>query len=47
VRLRARGNRARRLNDGRNQDVVLYSLLRDDPRPWHRDADESAVAGSG
>lgn len=21
-------------NDGRNQDVVLYSLLRDDPRPW-------------
>ncbi len=22
-------------NDGRNQDVVLYSLLRDDPRPWH------------
>jgi RimJ/RimL family protein N-acetyltransferase len=24
-------------NDGRNQDVLLYSLLRDDPRPW-RDA---------
>ena len=23
-------------NDGRNQDVVLYSLLRDDPRPWRR-----------
>ena len=22
-------------NDGRNQDVVLYSLLRDDHRPWH------------
>jgi RimJ/RimL family protein N-acetyltransferase len=22
-------------NGGRNQDVVLYSLLRDDPRPWH------------
>lgn len=22
-------------NQGRNQDVVLYSLLRDDPRPWH------------
>jgi [ribosomal protein S5]-alanine N-acetyltransferase len=21
-------------NDGRNQDVVVYSLLRDDPRPW-------------
>lgn len=22
-------------NDGRNQDVVLYSFLRDDARPWH------------
>lgn len=22
-------------NDGRNQDVMLYSLLRTDPRPWH------------
>ena len=22
-------------NDGRSQDVVLYSLLRTDPRPWH------------
>jgi RimJ/RimL family protein N-acetyltransferase len=22
-------------NDGRNQDVLLYSLLRTDPRPWH------------
>ena len=21
-------------NDGRNQDVLLFSLLRDDPRPW-------------
>ena len=21
-------------NGGRNQDVLLYSLLRDDPRPW-------------
>jgi RimJ/RimL family protein N-acetyltransferase len=21
-------------NDGRNQDVVLYSLLRTDTRPW-------------
>jgi RimJ/RimL family protein N-acetyltransferase len=21
-------------NDGRNQDVLIYSLLRDDPRPW-------------
>lgn len=23
-------------NDGRNQDVLLYSLLRTDLRPWHR-----------
>lgn len=23
-------------NDGRNQDVLLYALLRTDPRPWHR-----------
>jgi [ribosomal protein S5]-alanine N-acetyltransferase len=23
-------------NDGRNQDVLLYSLVRTDPRPWHR-----------
>jgi [ribosomal protein S5]-alanine N-acetyltransferase len=22
-------------NDGRNHDVLLYSLLRTDPRPWH------------
>jgi [ribosomal protein S5]-alanine N-acetyltransferase len=22
-------------NHGRNYDVLLYSLLRDDPRPWH------------
>ena len=22
-------------NDGRNQDVLVYSLLRGDPRPWH------------
>jgi RimJ/RimL family protein N-acetyltransferase len=22
-------------NDGRNQDVMIYSLLRTDPRPWH------------
>lgn len=26
-------------NDGRNQDVLLYSLLRTDPRPWHEPAD--------
>jgi RimJ/RimL family protein N-acetyltransferase len=25
-------------NDGRNQDVLLYSLLRTDPRPWHEEA---------
>jgi hypothetical protein len=23
-------------NEGRNQDVLLYGLLRTDPRPWHR-----------
>jgi RimJ/RimL family protein N-acetyltransferase len=28
-------------NDGRNQDVLLYSLVRTDPRPWH-DADASS-----
>lgn len=22
-------------NDGRNHDVALFGLLRDDPRPWH------------
>jgi RimJ/RimL family protein N-acetyltransferase len=22
-------------NDGRNHDVLIYSLLRTDPRPWH------------
>jgi ribosomal-protein-alanine N-acetyltransferase len=25
-------------NGGRNQDVLIYSLLRDDPRPWHAPA---------
>jgi RimJ/RimL family protein N-acetyltransferase len=25
-------------NGGRNHDVLLYSLLRDDPRPWQEDA---------
>jgi [ribosomal protein S5]-alanine N-acetyltransferase len=24
-------------NDGRNQDVLILSLLRTDPRPWHED----------
>ena len=28
-------------NDGRNQDVLLYSLLRTDPRPWHTEAGEA------
>lgn len=26
-------------NGGRNQDVLLYSLLRTDPRPWHAAGD--------
>jgi [ribosomal protein S5]-alanine N-acetyltransferase len=26
-------------NDGRNHDVALYGLLRDDPRPWHGEAE--------
>jgi ribosomal-protein-alanine N-acetyltransferase len=26
-------------NGGRNHDVLLYSLLRTDPRPWHPPAD--------
>ncbi|MDT0212840.1 GNAT family protein [Rothia sp. ARF10] len=26
-------------NDGRNQDVLLYSLLRTDPRPWDSGAE--------
>jgi len=32
-------------NDGRNQDVLLYSLLRTDERPWHRvrAADQAAA----
>ncbi len=28
-------------NDGRNHDVVLYSLLRTDPRPWRLSPDPS------
>jgi ribosomal-protein-alanine N-acetyltransferase len=27
-------------NGGRNQDVLLYSLLSTDPRPWHHAAEE-------
>jgi RimJ/RimL family protein N-acetyltransferase len=29
-------------NAGRNHDVLLYSLLRTDPRPWHAAADAPA-----
>ena len=29
-------------NDGRNQDVLLYSLLRTDPRPWDKPAEAGA-----
>jgi RimJ/RimL family protein N-acetyltransferase len=29
-------------NEGRNQDVLVYSLLRDDPRPWHAGEDPPA-----
>ena len=32
-------------NDGRNQDVVVYSLLRTDPRPWHDPADGQSMRG--
>jgi ribosomal-protein-alanine N-acetyltransferase len=28
--------RGARLNGGRNVDVRISSLLRDDPRPWHK-----------
>ncbi len=28
-------------NDGRNVDVLLYSLLRSDPRPWHGSSQQS------
>jgi RimJ/RimL family protein N-acetyltransferase len=27
--------RAAFFNEGRSQDLLIYSLLRDDPRPWH------------
>src|SRR4029453_9977233 len=32
------GGRARGafLNGGRSVDVLVYALLRDDPRPWHK-----------
>jgi RimJ/RimL family protein N-acetyltransferase len=34
-------------NDGRNHDVLLYSLLRDDPRPWKPAASAAPVAEPG
>jgi RimJ/RimL family protein N-acetyltransferase len=35
-------------NGGRNHDVLLYSLLRTDPRPWHGHADEpDDASGNG
>jgi hypothetical protein len=26
-----------RFNNGRNQDLLIYSLVRSDPRPWRAD----------
>jgi RimJ/RimL family protein N-acetyltransferase len=34
-------------NDGRNQDVLLYSLLRTDPRPWHAASDGAQAVARG
>jgi RimJ/RimL family protein N-acetyltransferase len=35
-------------NNGRNQDVLLYSLLRTDPRPWKTaDRERATAAGQG
>lgn len=31
-------------NDGRSQDLLIYSLLRTDPRPWHSRAEAPAAA---
>jgi RimJ/RimL family protein N-acetyltransferase len=33
-------------NGGRNHDVLLYSLLRTDPRPWHDRDEAPSSAGS-
>ena len=33
-------------NGGRNHDVLLYSLLRTDPRPWHGRDEAPSSAGS-
>jgi hypothetical protein len=39
---------AKRPIGGVNHDVLLYSLLRTDPRPWHSRAEAlSAASGSG
>ena len=36
VRIPARGTaRGALFNGGRSVDVLIYALLRDDPRPWH------------
>jgi ribosomal-protein-alanine N-acetyltransferase len=32
-------------NGGRNHDLVIYSLLRDDPRPWHEHAEAAPDDG--
>jgi RimJ/RimL family protein N-acetyltransferase len=33
-------------NNGRNHDLLLYSLVRTDPRPWHSDAPDLRLARS-
>ena len=33
-------------NDGRNQDLLVYSLLRTDRRPWHDNLGQLAVGES-
>jgi RimJ/RimL family protein N-acetyltransferase len=34
-------------NGGRNHDVLLYSLLRTDPRPWHAYTEAPAATSAG
>jgi ribosomal-protein-alanine N-acetyltransferase len=34
-------------NGGRNHDVLLYSLLRTDPRPWHSPTEALAAMSDG
>ena len=33
-------------NDGRSQDLLIYSLVRSDPRPWRSAADEPQAAAT-